>query len=80
MLRLLVASTRGLLRVVAVAGLALFAAVNLLGLVFVAYAWLMDADIRVKGGAVTLAIGFATLFLCVKGIRALVHPRASTGS
>jgi hypothetical protein len=77
-LDLLLDSLRGLMSVVAIVLLALLAAVNLIGLTFVAYGWLMDADIHVKGGAVTLGIGAVTLVLCLLGIRALLLLRAGS--
>ena len=80
MVDLLLAGVSGAIRVAAVVVLALLAAVNLIGFMFVAYGWLMDADIHVKGGAVTIVLGLATLVLCLLGIRALVHPRPDAAS
>ena len=80
MIDLLLATLGRLVRFAAVVVLALLAAVNLIGFMFLAYGWLMDADIHVKGGALTLGLGALTLVLCLLGIRALVQPRPESAA
>jgi predicted tellurium resistance membrane protein TerC len=76
----LVIAIRGLARSIAVVVLALLAAVNLIGLLFLAYGWFMGADIHVKGGPLTVILGLAGFALCVNGVRALAHPRTPSQS
>jgi len=76
----LVIAMRGLVRSSAAVVLALLAAVNLVGLLFLAYAWFMGADIHVKGGPLTVVLGVAGFALCINGVRALAHPRTRSAS
>jgi hypothetical protein len=51
--------------------------VNVIGFLFLAFGLLMGADMHVKGGVLTLALGGLMLWLCLSGIRALARPRAT---
>lgn len=80
MLHFLAVATRGLVRSIAVVALALLAAVNLVGLLFLAYGWFMGADIHVRGGPLTVILGMAAFGLCINGIRALTLARTRAAS
>jgi hypothetical protein len=80
MLRFLAFATRGLVRSVAVVVLALLAAVNLVGLLCLAYGWLMGADMHVRGGPSTVVLGMAVAALCIHGVRVLTRPRIRSAS
>jgi hypothetical protein len=65
------------LRALGVVVLALQAAVHVIGFLFLALGLLMGADMHVKGGVLTLALGGLMLWLCLSGIRALARSRAA---
>jgi hypothetical protein len=65
---------------VAVVVLVLLLAINVVGLLFLAYAWFMGAHIHLRDGPLTVVLGVAIVALCIKGIRALAHSRIRTAS
>jgi hypothetical protein len=75
MLHFLVFATRELLRSMAVVVLTVLTAVNLVGLLFLAYGWLVGAHMHVRGGPLTVVLGIVIVALCINGIRALTHLR-----
>ena len=72
----LVAIFGRLMRVLLAAILAIVAAFNVAGFAFLAFAWFIDLDIHVRGGALTVVLGVAVTTLCFLGIRSL-HPLSS---
>ncbi len=73
MLEFVAFATRGLLRSLAVVVLALLAALNGVGLLFLAYGWFIGAEVHVRGGPLTVILGIAVLALCINAIRALTR-------
>ena len=50
---------------------------NAAGLLLLAYGHLIGADVRPNGGPATVILGVAFLILCLRGMRALLHPRSN---
>jgi hypothetical protein len=68
------------LRALGIAVLALVAAVNVIGFLFLAFGWWMGADMHVKGGPLPIAFGGLALWLCLSGIRVLARPRPTVAA